>query len=157
MKRREFLRNSTLAAGAVLAAAPVLAAKATPAIFKGYTEVDAALFQGVNRAADPANRSLLEKKHLPLIEAPSRVKAGEPFTVTVTVGEVLHPMSAPHHIAWVELFAGNEPAGRAEFSPLFGQPRVSFSLVLDRPVTLVVREYCNLHGLWETRQEVTVA
>ncbi len=35
--------------------------------------------------------------------------------------------------------------------------RQSTRRFLDRPVTLVVREYCNLHGLWETRQEVTVA
>jgi len=46
--------------------------------------------------------------------------------VTVTVGEVLHPMSASHFIQYVEIFAGNEPAGRMEFRPGFNQPKAVF-------------------------------
>jgi superoxide reductase len=156
MKRREFLRQTALAAGGALLAASAAAAEKMPEKFKGYHDVDATLFQGVNRALDPAKKSELEQKHAPVIEAPATVKAGEPFAVTVTVGEVLHPMTVAHAIQWIELFAGNEPAGRVDFRPGFNLPKATFHLTLDKPVTLVAREYCNLHGLWESRREVAL-
>jgi superoxide reductase len=52
--------------------------------------------------------------------------------------------------------AGNEPAGRVDLRPGLSQPVVTFHLALDKPVTLVAREYCNLHGLWESRREVAL-
>ena len=55
---------------------------------------------------------------------------------------------------FVEIFAGNEPAGRAAFSPIVGVPEATIWLKLDKPVTLVVRDYCNLHGLWEGRRDL---
>lgn len=153
LKRRDFLLASAMAAGAVLVRPAGVSAGAMPEM-KGYAEIDPNLFRGLNRVKNPKERTLLEKKHAPLIEVPQKIRTGEPFAVTVTVGEVLHPMSAPHFIQYVEIFAGNEPAGRMEFRPEFNQPKAVFTLILDRPVTLVAREYCNLHGLWESRQEL---
>jgi len=156
LQRREFMKRSALLTGGVLlAAVPVAAA---PALQKltGYAEVDPALFQGINRVQEGAKKTVLEQKHAPLIDAPAQVKAGEPFAVTVTVGEIVHPMTAAHYIGYVEVLAGNEPAGRAELRPGFNQPKVTFSLTLERPVTLVVRQYCNLHGLWESRQAIAL-
>ena len=117
----------------------------------------AVLFQGINRPAGKAGeKTVLEKKHAPQIEVPAQIKAGESFAVTVTVGEIVHPMTAAHYIGYVEVLAGNEPAGRAELRPGLNQPKVTFSLTLERPVTLVVRQYCNLHGLWESRKDVVL-
>ncbi len=157
MKRRDFLRNSALAAGGVLlASAAVAAPDGMMPKLQAYTEVDQDLFRGINRVQDPAKKTVLEQKHAPVIEAPDKVKAGEPFSVTVTVAEIVHPMIESHFIQYVELFAGNEPAGRAEFRPGFNQPAVTFQLTLGKPVTLVAREYCNLHGLWESRKDVVL-
>jgi superoxide reductase len=116
--------------------------------------VDPALFAGINRVKDPQSPSLLEQKHAPVIRVPEHIEAGKPFAVEVVVGAVLHPMSEGHYIHQVELFAANEPAGRVEFARTRNQPQVIFQVLLDRPETLVAREYCNLHGLWESRRTV---
>jgi superoxide reductase len=156
MKRRDFLRNSALLAGGILLAAEVVAAEKGSQKLIGYAEVDQNLFRGINRVQDPAKKTELEKKHVPVIEAPEKIQAGVPFAVTVTVGEIIHPMFTGHYIQYVELFAGNEPAGRVDFRPGLSQPAVTFNLALDKPVTLVAREYCNLHGLWESRRELAL-
>ena len=44
------------------------------------------------------------EKHVPVIDAPASVKAGETFDVDVTVGkEIPHPNTVEHHIAWIAL------------------------------------------------------
>lgn len=158
MDRRTFIAASALTAAGGLVLGPRAAVGGTPASdFKGYLSVDPDLFRGINRVADPANLSMLEKKHAPVIVAPKTVRPDEPFQVEVTVGEVVHPMSTGHYIHYVALLAGNEPAGRVELSPTLSVPKATFNLQLDKPVTLVVREYCNLHGLWESRMDLALA
>jgi len=155
---KEILRREFLAASGVGAAALLLSARsATAGTLRTLVEVDQDLFQGINRAGAPEKRSILEKKHAPVIEAPATVKAGEPFAVAVTVGEILHPMGSAHYIEGIELFAGNEPAGRITFAPGLNLPQATFHIKLEKDVTLVARQYCNLHGLWESRLEVKVA
>ncbi|MBC7238051.1 MAG: Neelaredoxin, partial [Chloroflexi bacterium] len=45
------------------------------------------------------------EKHVPVIECPDTVKAGEFFEVTVSIGkEVAHPNTTEHHIAWITLY-----------------------------------------------------
>jgi superoxide reductase len=120
------------------------------------TQVDQALFEGINRVKDPAKKTGLEKSHAPVIVAPKSVKAGEPFTVEVSVGEKLHDMGPAHWIETIELNVGNEPAGKADLQPKgYLKPRVTFTMVLTKDaaptgtVTLVARQRCNLHGYWE--------
>jgi len=127
------------------------------------TKVDQALFEGINRVKDPANKTPLEKSHSPVLSAPATVKAGEPFTVEVAVGESLHTMGPAHWIEYIELNIGNEPAGRTELqSKGYLKPKVAFTVVLPKEaaptgkVTLVARQHCNLHGLWEGSLDVTV-
>ena len=44
------------------------------------------------------------EKHVPVIEAPAKVKAGEPFKVIVSVGkEIPHPNKPEHFISWIQL------------------------------------------------------
>lgn len=152
--RRRFLRSSLLVSGLLLTTG---AARAVGSDLRGYMAVEPELFQGINRIKQAGKPTAVEQKHAPVLLLPEKIKAGEAFELTVTVGEVLHPMSPAHYIQYVEVLAGNEPAGRVEFAPGFNQPKATFSLRLDRPVTLVVREYCNLHGLWESRQELTLS
>ncbi len=151
IQRRTFIRTAALATGGLW-----LGSVAAAHSFTGNVSVEEALFVGVNRAKDPAQKTPLEKKHVPVIEVPALVKAGEPFAVTVSVGEILHPMGAAHYIDYVELLAGNEPAGRMEFRSAFSQPKATFFIVFNKPVTLVARIYCNLHGLWQSERELAV-
>ena len=45
------------------------------------------------------------EKHMPVIEAPGKVKKGGLVQVTVTVGkEIAHPNTTEHHIRWIGLF-----------------------------------------------------
>jgi superoxide reductase len=152
--RRDFLRTTFLTSGLLLTGSLAQAAGGT---LRGYAAVEPELFQGINRVKEPGKPTPLEQKHAPLLLLPEKIRSGEPFEVTVKVGEVLHPMSPAHSIQYVELLAGNEPAGRVEFAPGFNQPQATFVLRLDRVVTLVAREYCNLHGLWETRQDLVLS
>lgn len=98
-----------------------------------------------------------------MITAPVTVKAGEPFTVEVSVGEVLHPMGPIHWIEYIELDIGNEPAGRIGFQPKgYLKPKAVFTVILSSDaaaagkVTLLARQRCNLHGLWEGSLDIAL-
>ena len=99
--------------------------------------------------------------HTPKIEAPEKVKAGEPFKVTVKVGP--HPNTVEHSIRWVELYYYEEGrpfnpvfVGRVFFAPGYMEPEVTFTMKVEKPGTLYALAYCNLHGVWENRKEIKV-
>ena len=158
MDRRSFLQ--TALTGSVIAG---FSSAATAAERYFPLKVDQSLFEGINRVRDPAKKSPLEKKHAPAITAPATVKAGEPFTVEVAVGEAIHDMGPAHWIEFIELRIGNEPAGRAEFQPKgYLKPKAVFTVTLPKEaapsgrVTLVATENCNLHGYWESSLDIAV-
>lgn len=158
MDRRTFLKSAV--AGSVVAG---LAGTAAAAGRYFPVQVDQTLFEGINRVKDPAKKTALEKGHGPVITAPAAVKAGEPFTVEVAVGEHLHPMGPTHWIEYIELAIGNEPAGRADLQANgYVKPKVAFTAVIPKEaaptgkVTLVARQHCNLHGLWEGSLDIAV-
>jgi len=158
MNRRTFLH--TAVAGSIVAG---YAGSAMGAERYFPTKVVQSLFEGINRVKDPAATSPLEKGHAPVITAPLSVRAGEPFIVEVAVGESLHPMGPSHWIEYIELNIGNEPAGKADLQPKgYLKPKVAFTVVLPKEVapegkvSLVARQFCNLHGLWEGSLDVTV-
>jgi superoxide reductase len=128
------------------------------------SKVDKTLFEGINRVKDPTAKTPLEKGHAPVITAPKAVKAGEAFTVEVTVGENVHPMGPAHWIEYIELRIGNEPAGRVDFQARgFLKPKATFTVVIPKEaapegkLTLVAQQHCNLHGLWESTSDIAVA
>lgn len=158
MDRRFFLK--TMAVGSL-----ATGLTATMANAERYfpIKVDQSLFQGINRVKDPAKKTPLEKSHAPQITAPAVVKSGEAFTVEVAVGETLHVMGPAHWIEFIELYIGNEPAGRITFQPKgYLKPKTAFTVVLhkdDAPagkLTLVVAQHCNLHGYWESSLDISV-
>ena len=107
------------------------------------------------------NLNVMDKKHTPIIEAPSKVKANEPFTVKVKVGGidgVEHPNSLSHWINWVALYAGERWIFRAAFAPeLTDKYVVTFNVTLSESTTLRAQTFCNLHGVWEGKpKEITV-
>ena len=117
-----------------------------------------------------------KEKHVPAIEAPAKAKAGEAFGVKVSLGkEIAHPNTTEHHINYITLYfqpAGEKfthQVGHYEFSahgdsasgpnegPVYSGHEVATSLKLGKSGTLLAVALCNIHGLWESSQEIEVA
>ena len=117
------------------------------------------LFCGMNKPKDPANMTDPEKKHMPVIECPDTVKAGEPFQVKISVGEIPHVMEETHHIQWIDIYSGDNFNARIDLTPVFTKPEVSVTLQKGgkhRKARIRVIERCNVHGQWEAEKEITV-
>jgi superoxide reductase len=158
MERRWFLKAAALS---IVTAGVARGAHAAEQYFPG--KADKNLFMTINRVKDPSNKTPLEKSHAPVIKTLDIFKAGEPFTVEVSVGEVIHPMGETHWIEFIELNIGNEPAGRVEFQPRgYLHPKATFTVVLGKDaapegkLTLVAHQRCNLHGYWESTKDISV-
>jgi superoxide reductase len=79
------------------------------------------------------------EKHVPVIE---KTEQG----IKVKVGSIPHPMEEKHYIEWIELIADGR-AYRKFLKP--GQPaEAEFCLKADK---IKAREYCNIHGLWQSK------
>ena len=117
-----------------------------------------------------------KEKHVPVIECPDTVKAGELFTVKVSLGkEIAHPNTTEHHIRWIEVFFHPEGekftyhVGRFEFcahgestaganqGPVYTNHEVTASLKVSKPGTLLALAFCNIHGLWESSKDIKLA
>ncbi len=80
-----------------------------------------------------------KEKHVPVItEMGDKIK--------VSVGSVPHPMEEKHYIAMIEVLTENKVL-RRELKP-GDAPEAIFRVKIDK--VLLVREYCNLHGLWKS-------
>ncbi len=115
------------------------------------------------------------EKHVPVIEAPDKVKKGSQVTVGLTVGkEIPHPNTTEHHIRWITIFfqpKGEKfpyQIGRFEFSAhgesiqapntstIYTQPAVVCNFKTEKSGIILASSYCNIHGLWESGRELSV-
>lgn len=114
------------------------------------------------------------EKHVPVIEAPAKVTAGEAFSVTLSVGkEIAHPNTTEHHIRWIKLYfkpangavyevggltfdVHGEAIAGANQGPVTSDPCGTLRMTLKESGTLLAMAYCNIHGLWESSQEIAV-
>ena len=87
----------------------------------------------------PGTVDAAKEKHIPVAEVNGNL-------VKVSVGSVLHPMSAEHHIAFVVLET-NKGFHKIDLD-VTGAPEAAFALA-DGEKAVAVYEYCNLHGLWK--------
>ncbi|HOG45203.1 MAG TPA: class II SORL domain-containing protein [Anaerolineae bacterium] len=113
------------------------------------------------------------EKHAPAIACPERVKAGELFTVGLTLGsENAHPNTTEHHIRWIALYfqpqgakfiyevdrfefnAHGEATAGANQGPVYSHYATSATLKITQPGTLHALAFCNIHGLWESTKEI---
>ena len=113
------------------------------------------------------------EKHVPVIECPETVKADAGFEVKLTVGrEIPHPNTTEHHIRWISLFFKpadekfSYQAGHYEFSghgesvagankgPVYTNSVAVASLKINKPGTIFALALCNIHGLWQSSQEI---
>ncbi len=89
-----------------------------------------------NLAAKTADQG--REKHVPVIE---KFNGG----VKVKVGSIPHPMEEKHYIEWIEVLLDGK-SYRQFLRP--GQvPEATF----DVAGNVTVREFCNLHGMWEAK------
>ena len=85
----------------------------------------------------PGTVEASQEKHVPVIFVDGN-------TVTVSVGEVAHPMTEEHSILWVYL--QTDKGGQRKCLEVGKAPVVTFALTDEKP--LAAYAYCNLHGLW---------
>ena len=79
------------------------------------------------------------EKHVPVIKV-------EGQKVTVTVGEVEHPMLEAHYIQWI-LLETKEGRQRKTLKP--GEKPAAVFALTEGDAVVAAYEYCNLHGLWK--------
>ena len=76
------------------------------------------------------------EKHVPVYEQDGNA-------VSVTIGSVAHPMTDEHYIEWIEVIDGDDTCRR------FLKPGEEPAATLcGAGGQVVVRAYCNIHGLW---------
>jgi superoxide reductase len=116
------------------------------------------------------------EKHVPVIECPDTVKAGEIFPVKVSLGKaVAHPNTTDHHIRWITVYFqpdGEKFAceiGRFEFtahgesvegpdkSTVYTNHEVSLSMKTGKPGVIYAASLCNIHGLWRSDKAIKVS
>jgi superoxide reductase len=115
------------------------------------------------------------EKHVPVIECPEIFNAGETVEVKVAVGkDISHPNTTEHHIRWMRVYFvpddsnfaydignfefnahGESPAG-ANKGPVYTHHKVKFMFKTDKPGSLNIISYCNIHGLWESSKRIQV-
>lgn len=116
-----------------------------------------------------------KEKHVPVIDLPAEMKAGQAFDVTVSVGkQIPHPNTTEHFINWITLYykptdgkivclgkieftAHGESVEGANKGPAYCDPIGHFRIKLQKDGTLLAMSYCNIHGLWESSVEVKVS
>ncbi len=115
------------------------------------------------------------EKHVPVIEAEAKLKKGEALKVKVSVGkEIPHPNTTEHHIAWIAVYFKPQAEkfpyhlGRFDFSShgastqglntstVFTSAEAAFSFKTEKSGSIIAVSYCNIHGLWESSQELIV-
>ena len=116
-----------------------------------------------------------EEKHVPVIECPDKVKAGEVVKVSVGLGKAVeHPNTTAHHISNVQVFFSPDDdkftyeLGRFEFNahgesvegadagPVYTHHEVTLAFKTSKAGTLHAVSLCNIHGLWESWKRVEV-
>jgi len=116
-----------------------------------------------------------KEKHVPAIDAPSTVKKGEFFKISVCAGkDIPHPNTTAHHIRWIAVFFlpdGEKfpyEIGRAEFashgestlgadtSTVFTHSETTLAMKTDKPGTILASSYCNIHGLWQSSAKIAI-
>jgi superoxide reductase len=116
-----------------------------------------------------------KEKHVPVVTAPENVGKSEKFKVELEVGkDISHPNTTEHHIRWLKLWYQPQDGkfvyelGSYEFNahgesvdgpnkgPALTEPRISTWVSLTEPGILIAQAYCNIHGLWEGEQNISV-
>ncbi|WBW50250.1 desulfoferrodoxin family protein [Peptoniphilus equinus] len=103
------------------------------------------------------------EKHVPVIHTEV---SEDGLRIHALVGEEIeHPNTLEHHIAWIKVFFQPEESkfpievGSYTFSAhgedeVFSKPEVFATVKTAKKGTVYALSYCNIHGLWESTEEV---
>jgi superoxide reductase len=116
-----------------------------------------------------------KEKHVPVIECPDSVSAGNLFDIKVSIGkEIAHPNTTEHHIRWIQVFfqpdsgkftyqvgdfqftAHGESAEGPDKGPVYTNHSAVASVKITQPGTIHALVLCNIHGLWENSREIKI-
>jgi len=139
MKRREFLK------GAILSTALVASGEALAT--EGYSGNNK---KNLLRLENRETPTVLEKKHVPVIDAPIKIAKDEWFEVIVRVGYMtVHPSTPGHWIDEITILVDGVEIARTDFKVGgVSAPEASFKIRLNKTSTIEAIENCNLHGRW---------
>ena len=85
------------------------------------------------------------EKHIPVFKTDDEV-------ITVSVGDVAHPMDDKHYIEWIEIITKNK-VYRKNLNHV-DNAKAEFTVpIVERIVK--IRAYCNIHGLWSTTKHLS--
>jgi superoxide reductase len=102
-------------------------------------------------------RKSYDPKHTPKIAAPEKVKRGEWFDVTITVGDGgEHPALSEHFIRYIALYINNAEIARVYLHPVFSMPKVTLTIALDEGGVLRAIEEPNHSAAWEASKKIVV-
>ncbi len=138
MNRRDILKATMLTAGIIFSG------RAFSATEKQQVE------QKINRLINRETPSMMEKKHVPALDAPASVKSGEWFNVKVNVGyEIEHPSKPGHWITEIKLIVDGVEIAKARYNRGgVSASEALFRVRLNKNSRLEAIEHCNLHGTW---------
>ena len=101
--------------------------------------------------------SSYDAKHTPKLSAPSAVKRGQWFDVSVTVGAGgEHPSLSEHHVRYIALYKDTAEIARVYLHPVYSAPRITFTIALDESGTLRALAEPTHSAAWEASQKITV-
>lgn len=89
-----------------------------------------------------------DAKHTPVVSAPAKVKAGEPFEVTINIGAKQHPSLVEHHVEWIQLYADEALIAHVQLAPTLTLPNVTLTVVLEHSADLKAVEAPNHATGW---------
>ncbi len=96
-----------------------------------------------------------EIKHLPWIQFPEFIKAGEEFVLAVKIGEAPHPMTAEHSIRCIRLYINGEQF-ECQVLKDKNKAQIDFKIKLEKDSLVSVVTECNLHGTWEAEKKIVL-
>jgi superoxide reductase len=121
-----------------------------PPVWAGQAEQFTPEFKELRKSYDP--------KHTPKITAPEKVKRGEWFDVTITVGDGgEHPSLSEHFVRYIALYINTAEIARVYLHPVYSMPKVTFTIALDEGGTLRAIEEPTHSAAWEGSKKIVVA
>jgi superoxide reductase len=120
-------------------------------------------YQDISEIDREAKKDFIDR-HSPFIHCAGSATSGEPFEVTVKMGnEYTHPDDFDHYIEGVTLYDGETMLAKASYvagtlGNIKAHQTTTFTIIpTSKKLNLVAHAYCTKHGVWEsTPVEVTV-
>jgi len=155
MKRRDFLFVTGIAIGSMAFARDMLASGDDERHEyrhhrEDYEYSHRGRYRDYNRLKNRSAPTVLEQKHVPLIEMPEEVKRNEWFDLKVKVGFMKeHPSTPEHWITEIYLIINGTKVAKTEYNVgAVSASEARFRIKLSSDATIEAVEHCNLHGTW---------